>query len=472
VTNGLEQSGVPAASSERRLRYRRKSASLAYVEMGEDNGGIVLNVSEGGLAVHSVVAVTDEHLSRLRFQLSPACDWVNASGRIVWLGESKKVAGIRFLNLPESVRIRISNWISSEGSDQEFEERRAGVWENGKPLPGSSPNQDSQALRQGTHENAKNEDFWAPYPPGIPSRVLREPALAKSQTSVSLRPSAIFGPGRNKPDLLTVRSRKSGNGWKIGALLSFTAAVSLAVGICIGNGSLDPWLSKAETLMQSMRQQPGTIEPAAAYAIPEGSSSPTQSAQEQPVGSASSQSIGGPRDASSSPAPDGLPSGAAATQPRSNAANLLTLPADQAQGGVWISAPESGAPSLRLSMPAKAVSASSSLAIISRRSLVVPPISPGETSQRTERLWVGDLMSFTEPIYPAEARWGKTEDTVELRAAVSSEGKVRYVGMVSGSPLLAQAAINAISGWRYKLTLLDGQPMETEDEITMVFRLP
>ena len=472
MTNRLDQSGVPAASPERRLRYRRKPASFAYVEMGEDNGGIVLNLSESGLAVQTVVAVTDEHLSRLRFQLSPACDWVNANGRIVWHGESKKVAGIQFLNLPESVRVRIRNWISLEGSDQEFEEELAAVWENGKPLLESPPNQDSQALQQVTLENVQNEDFWAPYPPGIPSVVLREAHLAKSQTSTPLRPFAIVGPSNNKPNMQTVRSGKSKNGRGIGALLSFTTAVSLAVGICIGNGSLDPWLWKAETLMQSMRQQPRTIEPAAPYTIPEGSSSPTQDAQEEPVNSASSQLTGGPRDASSSPAPDGLASGAAATQPRSNTANLLTLPADQPQSGVWISAPESGAPSLRLNMPPKAVSASLSIAIISQRSLVVPPISPGETSQRTERLRVGDLMSFIEPIYPAEARRKKTEDTVELRATVSPEGKVRYVGLVSGSPLVAQAAINAISGWRYKSTLLDGQPIETEDEITMVFRLP
>jgi periplasmic protein TonB len=438
VTNGPEQSQVPAASPDRRLSYRRTPASLAYVEMGEDNGGIILNLSEGGLALQTVVAVTDEHLSRLRFQLSSACDWVNASGRVVWNGESKKVAGIRFLNLPETVRVRIRNWISLEGSDQEFGEKPASLRENGKPFPERPPNRDSQALKQVILQKAQNEDFWAPYPPRIPPGVLREATPAELQTSAPLRPSALA-----RPSVQTTCSGKSKKRWKIGALFSFTAAVSLAVGICIGNGSLDPWFRKSEESKHSTR----TIEPAAAYTNAKGSSPPA-------------------------PAPDGLTSGVIETQLPSQTANLLTLPADELQSGVWISAPESGEPSLRLNMPPEAVSASSSIAIVSQRSLVVPPISREGTLQRTERLRVGDLMTFTEPIYPAEARRNKTADTVELRATVSPEGEVRYVALVIGSPLLAQAAIDAISGWRYEPTLLDGQAIETEDDITMEFRRP
>src|SRR5580704_1142455 len=204
VTNGPEQSRVPAASPERRLHYRRTPASLAYVEMGEDNGGIILNLSEGGLALQTVVAVTDEHLSRLRFQLSSPCDWVNASGRVVWNGESKKVAGIRFLNLPEAVLVRIRNWISLEGSDQEFGEKQASIRENGKPLPERLPNRDSQALKQVILQKARNEDFWAPYPPRIPPGVLREATLAELQTSAPLRLSAMVGPSSNKPNAQTV----------------------------------------------------------------------------------------------------------------------------------------------------------------------------------------------------------------------------------------------------------------------------
>src|ERR1700691_3419957 len=217
--------------------------------MGEDNGGIILNLSEGGLALRTVVAVTDEHLSRLRFQLSSACDWVNASGRVVWNGESKKVAGIRFLDLPETVRVRIRNWISLEGSDQEIGEKLASTRENGKPLPERPPNRDSQAPKQVILQKAQNEDFWAPYPPRIPPGVPREATPAELQTSAPLRPSAMVGPSSNKPHVQTTRSGKSKKGWKIGALFSFTAAVSLAVGICIGNGSLDPWFRKAEELM-------------------------------------------------------------------------------------------------------------------------------------------------------------------------------------------------------------------------------
>src|ERR1700733_10960351 len=116
------------------------------------------------------------------------------------------MAGIRFLNLPETVRVRIRNWISLEGSDREFEEKQAGIRENGKPLPERPPNRDSQALKQVILQKAQNEDFWAPYPPRIPADVPRETAPAKLQTSAPIRPSAMVGPSSNKPSVQTASS--------------------------------------------------------------------------------------------------------------------------------------------------------------------------------------------------------------------------------------------------------------------------
>jgi TonB family protein len=477
VTDCPEQSGVPGASPERRLHYRHAPASFAYVEMGENNGGIILNLNEGGLAVQAAVGVTDQHLARLRFQLSPACDWVNATGRIVWQGESKKKAGIRFLNLPESARVRIRNWISLERSHQKCGEEQGVAGENGKPISESSPRQDLEALPKGGLENArKKEDFWAPYPPGIHSGVPRQTGPAKLHTSVHLRPSGIFGPSGIKVDTQTVRSDGSGNGWKIGILVSFVAAISLAIGISIGNGSLHRWLGRNQELMQTAWEQAKRMGPAAEHMILGGTVSPRPSAEEESGNglSGSSQPSTGdaPPDDSTSPAIGRLARDAPETQPRYDTANLLMLPANQLQSGIWINVPESGEPSSRLNMPPKTVFSSLFIEISSQRSVVVAPMSSGETSKRKKRLQVGDLMLLVDPVYPTEAIQKQTEGTVELRATVSREGEFRNIWLVSGPPLLAQAAMNAVSGWRYRPTQLDGQPIETVDDITMAFRLP
>jgi TonB family protein len=206
-----------------------------------------------------------------------------------------------------------------------------------------------------------------------------------------------------------------------------------------------------------------------------GTSSPTPNAQEElanALSGSSQPSTGDSFEASTSPAIGRIARDAPGTQPRYDTANLMTLPADQSQSGIWISAPASGEPSSRLNIPSKTVFSSLFITVSSQRSLVVPPVSPGENSQRKERLQVGDLMSFVDPIYPTEAIQKQIEGTVELYATVSREGEFRNIGLVSGSPVLAQAAMNAVSGWRYRPTLLDGQPIGTVDDITMVFRLP
>ena len=70
----------PVRPSERRVHFRQPIRTLAYVELDEGNGGIILNVSESGLAVQAVTSLMDDHLPRMRFQLSQSPDWVETSG--------------------------------------------------------------------------------------------------------------------------------------------------------------------------------------------------------------------------------------------------------------------------------------------------------------------------------------------------------------------------------------------------------
>ncbi|HEY4777006.1 MAG TPA: hypothetical protein VIH56_05035, partial [Candidatus Acidoferrales bacterium] len=54
--------------ADRRIHVRHRLRSLAYVELGENNGGIVLNIGEGGFAVRAAEAITEDRLPSVRFQ--------------------------------------------------------------------------------------------------------------------------------------------------------------------------------------------------------------------------------------------------------------------------------------------------------------------------------------------------------------------------------------------------------------------
>ncbi len=71
---------------DRRVHVRQPVRSLAYVELGEGNGGIVLNVSEGGIAVQAVMSLMGDELPCVRVQLAHCKKRIEAKGRITWTG--------------------------------------------------------------------------------------------------------------------------------------------------------------------------------------------------------------------------------------------------------------------------------------------------------------------------------------------------------------------------------------------------
>lgn len=98
-------------TSERR-RYVRQNVLFSSAELEKGNGGIILNICEGGVALHVVSEVADCELSNLRFQFALTEPWIETKGRIVWRSHSRKTVGVQFVDLPDSARGRIKSWIS------------------------------------------------------------------------------------------------------------------------------------------------------------------------------------------------------------------------------------------------------------------------------------------------------------------------------------------------------------------------
>jgi len=112
------------------------------------------------------------------------------------------------------------------------------------------------------------------------------------------------------------------------------------------------------------------------------------------------------------------------------------------------------------------VSHASSLAVVPKFALVQPKrirISQGVTK--------GLLIQKIEPKYPSLALQAHIWGQVVLRAIIGKDGDIKELGLVSGHPLLAPAAIEAVRQWHYRPYLLNGEPVEVETIVTVNFQI-
>jgi len=105
-----------------------------------------------------------------------------------------------------------------------------------------------------------------------------------------------------------------------------------------------------------------------------------------------------------------------------------------------------------------------------------PHVAPPEVKVRralkiSEPIIAAQLISRIEPKYPYIAIQTRREGTVLLHAIISREGQITSLDVLSGDPLLVGAALDAVRQWRYRPTILNGEPVEVETSITVIFLL-
>ena len=83
----------------------------------------------------------------------------------------------------------------------------------------------------------------------------------------------------------------------------------------------------------------------------------------------------------------------------------------------------------------------------------------------------GMLERKVEPVYPAIASRAHIQGTVQLRAIISKNGTIENLQLVSGHPLLVQAAMDAVKQWRYRPYVLNGEPLEVETVVNVNFHI-
>ncbi len=102
------------------------------------------------------------------------------------------------------------------------------------------------------------------------------------------------------------------------------------------------------------------------------------------------------------------------------------------------------------------------------RSLV--PSEPGP-SQATGSVEPATLILPKDPMYPAVAKECSVSGRVEVQFRISPEGKVYDVKSVTGAPILARAAMEAVAAGRYEPARLDGSPIDSQAKTNFDFRL-
>jgi TonB family protein len=582
-----ESSPISVPASDRRAHPRQRIRSLAYVHLGESNGGIVLNISESGIAVQAAEALdADEGPLAMRIEIPRSRKRLEVTGEIVWVGESRKEAGLRFVDLSEDALKRIRSWMAreespgtaTEESEEQVEapiraaEARAESVVTSESLPDredrvaeaeelaaqdEAESGEIDALADGDQAADFAEQFEDESEDVSAVEAADEPVEAAEDAAVTMEASAgatkepvVAEPVTREeedrartiaPPVLTFEKKPqvpisafsgiSGthgapafavaaappaparystsdaaatlfpaprvaaepaaandgwksfrvqlqSGWFLAALVLLLATISFVAGMAVRRGALNGVMSDVDDAVQPKSAPPAGNLAANSNGNGAGAAAATAPAKPLqieivdlenhrwtiPAASGANSVRQTPVNEAAAP-DDGAPSAPSA----SNLTNRNSRKGSSSADGMAAAA-KPAAP-LTLSLPETPISASGSIAI--RATGMVPlPTGEAESGQHARSLHIGELIHWVEPVYPPDARQARLEGTVKLHVVVGANGEIQSFRTVSGPESLAQAAMIAVREWRYRPTLLNGKAVETQEDVTFVFRLP
>jgi len=102
-----------------------------------------------------------------------------------------------------------------------------------------------------------------------------------------------------------------------------------------------------------------------------------------------------------------------------------------------------------------------------------PPPKPAPSTRppRVSHMMEGNLIRRVQPDYPLLAKQARIQGVVVLRAVIGRGGRIENLQVLSGHPMLVQAALEAVRQWRYRPYILNDEPVEVETQITINFTL-
>ena len=440
--------------SERRRNSRVKVDSLLPVDLGRENGGIVLNLSEGGLRVRMVGRLETDDIIRLRFTLPEQNNRIETLGQIAWVDEARTGGGVRLVSLAEESQQQIKHWLAlnapaSETQPQEtLIQTKATAREPVESLPeqaevtGSAatplePKKDSAVAsefqplltesatvrefrlkRQQSHEQAMREEFR--------HRLIRAGISACLLIVVVVAGAALY--------------RFQGERIK-----GFLGAIKEQL---VASGA---WPSEAGRPTTTATREDKSAPPA-----PQRGASKIQpgAEHEPPILSANARQ-----------------SMAEALSKKPGPPELVVL---EANGQRRLIAYRGGPVAQLKNWPRGRVEILRDILMPGAASSSEPvPVATANarTAGSAQEATDGVAEQQQLPAYPPLALQNNVQGTVVLRAVIGKDGVVQNVQLVSGPPVLASAVLDAVRKWRYMPYLRNGEPVEVERQITVEFTI-
>jgi len=222
----------PSPAPLGRTRHRHELRILSYVTLDQANGGIIRNLTHGGIGVQAVAAIRPRQQVRVRFELRYPRLRVETRGEVVWSTFSGQ-CGIRFLDLSPRVTRQIDEWIFGDllsGLAVPWQGAQAGARAPTSTLPAlarySTAADRSSGAATGVAEEAEEDDGLMVSPVEVKVIELpeEEPVAAPDAISATPRPMP-------EPELDWLSQPLSGRGlaWTVNTLVVIAALLLFAL---------------------------------------------------------------------------------------------------------------------------------------------------------------------------------------------------------------------------------------------------
>ena len=82
-----------------------------------------------------------------------------------------------------------------------------------------------------------------------------------------------------------------------------------------------------------------------------------------------------------------------------------------------------------------------------------------------------NILTKAVPVYPPAAKKARIQGKVVLDAVIGTDGNIESLRVISGPQELQQSALDAVRQWTYKPYLLNGDPVEVETTVNIIYNL-
>ena len=567
---------------ERRQRSRRQILLFTYAALGEDNGGLVFNLSESGFAITAATALQEHHFKNIRLRFPDSEDWIESSGRLAWKNKSGKEVGIEFVDLPEDARLRIREWVSQEEPTGDLRS------EEGEARTSQSPVQKLPSFMEPDGSSVEPLETPAAFEEqSFEDRAFEEHRFENEARTPAAFSSALFKTGikgvferasvrrrvtKIKPPRLPVHSERPRTRMARKAI-GMAAGVALAIsgwmffqrspsneatGVIAQTVPNAPSSREATHKLDAAKTEAGQAQPTTEPSVYSNKTDATQTSISKPSIQQFRSSAPSASTSKTAASPSASPGRASKEKslieqtvadvpptdsPHRSGQPQRALPArreQQTKATLLTASASTPAPENKLaenkpvetksaetkpaeSKPVQVTQAPPTLSLnkdantapptlnsnptqpaavqpadLEKEKPLVAPKQPEAPLVRTpvvtvsfdpypsirmpkaegskkahqgKSLQMGRLLARVDPVYPEEAKQQGVEGTVRVHVIFNHEGAVQSVISESGPSLLVAAAVNAVRQVRYSQTILGGQAMETEEDVTVLFRL-